>query len=107
MHQRDFATDRKEFRSSGGPSYDELKIESAVLADVAHGEPNGTSIWALKAELPFGGGEVESAIERLQLLEAVHKEGEQNRPRARAGVAAGQRRDALWRDGASEEIGGP
>jgi hypothetical protein len=58
---------------SGGSSYDEMKIESMVLADIANGPATGTSRIALKVASPYDAAEVEAAIERLLGHEAVHE----------------------------------
>lgn len=58
---------------SGGSTYDEMKVESVVLADIAHGPATGTSRIALKVALPYDAAEVDSAIERLLRHEAVHE----------------------------------
>jgi hypothetical protein len=58
---------------SGGSSYDEMKVESAVLADIAHGPATGTSRVALKVASPYDAAEVDSAIERLLRHETVHE----------------------------------
>lgn len=58
---------------SGGSSYDEMKIESVVLADIAHGPATGTSRIALKVASPYDAAEVDSAIERLLQHGAVHE----------------------------------
>ena len=58
---------------SGGASYDEMKIESVVLADIAHGPATGKSRIALKVSSPYEGAEVDSAIERLLRSETVHE----------------------------------
>lgn len=58
---------------SGDSSYDEVKIESVVLADIAHGPATGTSRMALKVASPYDAAEVDSAIERLLRDETVHE----------------------------------
>lgn len=59
----------------GGSNYDEMKIESVVLADIANGPATGTSRLALKVASPYDAAEVEAAIERLLQHEAVHEAG--------------------------------
>lgn len=58
---------------SGSSSYDEMKVESVVLADIANGPAAGTSRLALKFAPPYDATEVDSAIERLLRHQAVHE----------------------------------
>jgi hypothetical protein len=58
---------------SGGSSYYEMKIESVILADIAHGPATGTSPIALKVALPYDAAEVDSAVDRLLRHEAIHE----------------------------------
>lgn len=58
--------------SGAPPSYDELRIESAVIAYIANGSPAGSPLNALTLALPYGAQEIEDAVDRLQLQDLVH-----------------------------------
>jgi hypothetical protein len=60
---------------SGRPTYEETKVESAILSFLVNEEPTGATVAQLTMALGFERDEVEAAVGRLRELETVTEEG--------------------------------
>jgi hypothetical protein len=57
------------------PTYEEIKVESSVLAEVANSLPAPISPAELKQALPFDAASIDAALQRLRELGAIHNRG--------------------------------